>query len=52
MTIQNKGKVFHKGTESKMVSPILSGTSFLVLYSAAVLLGKKRPYQIFSLVKM
>ena len=44
-----RGKVFHNGTESKMVSPILSGTSFLVLYSAAVLLEKETVPDLFSL---
>lgn len=49
MTIQNKGKVFQKGTGSKIASPILSGTSFLVLYSAAVLLEKETLSDLFSL---
>jgi len=37
MAIHSKRKVCHNGVESKMVSPIQSGTPFLVLHSPTVL---------------
>lgn len=49
MAIENKRKVFHSGTESKMVSPTLSGIYFLVLYSATVRLEKETVSDFLSL---
>lgn len=38
MAIKSKRKVFYSGTENKMVSLILQGIYFLVLYSATLFL--------------
>lgn len=52
IVIQNKMIFFHEGTESKMISPILSGASFFRSVFSSSASWKRRPYQIFPLFKM
>lgn len=51
MAKEDNGKIFHKDKDmkSKMISPILTGASVLVLYSAVVLLEKETLPDLFCL---